>query len=58
MHAAYSVGAGLVATAAGAAASLLVSGTTAKIIVWAVVTAVVAVVAGCVYPVDKDGGVA
>ena len=47
----YCVAAGFVATVAGAAASLLVQDVTAKIAVWMAVSAVLAVVAGCVYPV-------
>ena len=47
----YCVASGFVAMVAGAAASLLASGPTAKISVWVAVSAVLAVVAGCVYPV-------
>lgn len=47
----YCAGSGFAGAVAGAAASLLASGTTAKVIVWAAVTAVVAVIAGWVYPV-------
>ena len=47
----YCVTSGFVAMAAGAAASLLVSGQEARLAVWMAVTAVVGVAAGCLYPV-------
>jgi len=48
----YSVMSGVVATGAGAAASLLAHGSTPRIAVWVTVTAVMSVAAACVYPVS------